>query len=317
MNKKMILVSFLVTIGALLAAPAFLQAQSSGIIGARYTGTGDPMKPVVKFDLEPVLTVNLKEEVIEILPGGTNVLYTAPHRSEWRVGANEAWGIALGDKSEGISVYYSSELLQLDDKGIVLKLQINDGKTKAVLSSQNLSLQNYQEAILEFATSSTGNRRLAVRLLPAVQVKEALRGYPGLVEFFGIQSPGGYLILNGREVVSRGGGGITMDKLDGSEQQFLAIRGRTGLLVVSYRPFPGAAIKGYFENRKMMIDYNGDVYEWASLSNLFLPEGKWAAYVWQADSTPSEKPNLIIFASSVNELPGRIEKILNSVKKHE
>ena len=209
-------------------------------------------------------------------------------RQQW-----PAWGFS--GPGQDTSVLIRTHLLQLDKNGILLDLSITDGKTKAILASQKLPLQNYQEAIIEFATADTGNRRLAVRLLPTVKIKEPLQDYPGVAASFGFKGPGAYLILNGKEVFARGGGSVGLDSGDEGKLQFCTIYGPSGLLVVSYRPFPGAVIKGYFQDRRLIFDWNGDVYEWISPGNSILPEGKWAAYVWQASVTPFDKPGATIF----------------------
>jgi hypothetical protein len=319
MKKNVNLILALTVCGIfLLASLGFLHGQQSGGIGGvRIAGAGDPTKPILNYNLEPILTVDLTQEIIEILPGGTNVLNSSMHPEGWRVGANSLFGVALGDKRDGISVTVAAKLLQLDQNGIVLDLRISDGRTKAVLSSQQLPLQNYQEAIIEFATSTTGNRRLAIRILPTIKVKEPLRDYPGMVGFFGTHSPGGFLILNGKEVLSRTGGGVTIDNPETDGQHFCAILSRSGLLVVSYRPFPGAAIKGYFQNRHLIFEWNGDVYEWASMDNMFLPEGQWAAYLWQALATPFDKPGMSLFACLPNQLQTRLDQMLKARKERE
>ncbi len=314
MNKNLNnLVLLLVGCIFMLGVPLVVHAQVSGIGGVRIAGSGDPAKPIVDYNLEPVMILDLKLEIIEILPGAVNVLKAFPYGMEWRAGSNGLSGLALGEDKE-TSVWIRTYLLQLDNNGILLDLSITDGKTKAVLSSQKLTLQNYQEAIIEFATATTGNRRLAVRLLPTVKIKEPLQGYPGVISSFGFRGPGAYLILNGKEVFARGGGSVGLDSGDVGQLQFCAIYGPTGLLVVSYRPFPGAAIKGYFQDRRLIFDWNGDVYEWVSPGNSILPEGKWAAYVWQAGVTPLDKPGYSIFAESPDQLRSRIDQMIARIK---
>ena len=102
--------------------------------------------------------------------------------------------------------------------------------------------------------------------------------------------------------------------MDAGQQHFGAIRSRSGLIVFSYRPFPGAAIKGYFQNRHLIFEWDGDVYEWASMDNTFLPEGKWAAYVWQATTTPFEKWGFSLFACTPGDLQARLDQITSRQK---
>jgi hypothetical protein len=296
--------------------PLAVHAQVAGIGGVRIAGSGDPAKPIVDFNLEPVMLLELKQEVIEILPGGVNILgadQSGKSGIEWRGGTNSLRGFSLGPNKD-TTVWIRSYLLQLDDNGIVLDLSITDGKTKAVLAARKLPLQNYQEAIIEFATADTGNRRLAVRFLPTVRIKEPLQGYPGVIGSFGFRGPGTYLILNGKEVFARGGGTVGLDSGDAGKQQFCTIYGPAGLLVVSYRPFPGATIKGYFQDRRLIFDWNGDVYEWISPGNPILPEGKWAAYVWQASTCSFEKAGTSIFADFPDQIRGRIDQMIERIK---
>lgn len=308
----------------LAAVPGITHAQGGMIGGARVVGGGDTTKPAVKFDLEPVMVMNLQQEIIEILPGGVNVLTTEKNslknsfptvaqEFDWRVGANSLWGVSLGE-DKNISVIITAKLLQLDDRGILLDLAINEGRTKAALSSQKLLLQNYQEAIVEFATSSTGNRRLALRLLPTVKIKEPLQGYSGTIPSFGMHGPGAYLILNAKEVLATGSGSVGLDSSDEGKQYFGTIHSRLGMLVFSPKPFSGAAIKGYFQGGRMIFEWNGDAYEWLSPGGPILPEGQWAVYVWQADSTAYDKPGTSLFVCRPEELHTRVEEQIARVK---
>lgn len=316
---------FLIAAAVNLAAiPGITNAQGGGIGGAWVGGNGDTTKPMVKFDLEPVMVMNLQQEIIEILPGGVNVLTTEKsslansfptlaQEFEWRVGANSLWGVSLGQDKD-ISVVITAKLLQLDEKGILLDLAIRDGQTKAVLSSQRLPLQNYQEAIVEFAASSTGNKRLALRLLPTVKIKEPLQGYSGTIPSFGMHGPGAYLILNAKEVLASGSGSVGLDSWDEGKQYFGTIYSRLGMLVFSPKPFPGAAIKGYFQGGRMIFEWNGDVYEWLSPGGPILPEGQWAVYVWQADSTAYDKPGTSLLVCRPEELHTRLEQQIERIK---
>lgn len=95
------------------------------------------------------------------------------------------------------------------------------------------------------------------------------------------------MILNSKEVVSRSSVSGSVEDLYGTKQQFFTIGSRSGLLVLSYRPFPGASLAGYFDDKKLSFEWNEDLYEWLSLDKPFMPEGKWSAYIWQADTVPS------------------------------
>lgn len=113
----------------------------------------------------------------------------------------------------------------------------------------------------------------------------------------------------------RGGSSANIDDINGSRQQFCTLRTRTGFLVLSYRPFPGASLLGYFEGKRLVFEWNGDVYEWLSMDQPFLPEGRWAAYVWQADAAPSEQFSVGATAADPNDLANSISKNLERIKK--
>jgi hypothetical protein len=74
----------------------------------------------------------------------------------------------------------------------------------------------------------------------------------------------------------------TADLMGGEKPFFTFESQRTGFLVMSYRPFSGAVAAGYFEDKKLIFEWNGDTYKWLSMDKPFLPEGRWAAYFWQA-----------------------------------
>lgn len=90
--------------------------------------------------------------------------------------------------------------------------------------------------------------------------------------------------------------------------------GRSGTLLISYRPFPNAAVVGYFEGKKLIFEWNGDVYEWISLENSFLPDGRWAAYVWLANTIPFKESGGSIVAPP-NRLQEAIDQLLSNMKK--
>jgi hypothetical protein len=238
----------------------------------------------VEINREPIITLDMKVELIEILPGGIRILGRSMGGKAMRVGATSrgSFGVDAGGKDQ-----IETKLLQLNKDGIVLDVAVSDSSGN-VLASQELSLKNYEEGIVELATAVTADRRLAVRFLPSINVIEPVRDYPVLVRAFGMRG-GGMVVLNDKEVLSNSAGGYsTVDDLNGKVQQFLILNSRSGILLISYRPFPGASLLGCFEGKKLIFECNGDVYEWISMENPFLPDGRWAAYVWLANPTPSE-----------------------------
>jgi hypothetical protein len=307
--------------GSMLWLPRSVNAQGISGIGGRLKDPNAVYKPEVLINREPIPTLDFKMELVEILPGGINVLSPGDPRpswldlppgyhSGWRVGAH---GLESIGSSLGLNLMVGTELLQLDLNGIVLELTVNDYKTKAVLASQKLPLRNYQEAFVEFATAAAGNKRLAIRILPSIKYIPPLPDYPSPLQVLRIRD--GLLVLNSKELLCRAGLVNSIDDLSGKELQFLYITGRAGLLVISYRPFPGASLQGYFQDRKLMFKWNDDVYELLSQEGPILPEGKWAAYVWQADSTPLEKPGMGGISSSIDRLTAVINRILQRLQQ--
>jgi hypothetical protein len=317
MNKN---ISFaaLVAISSILliCVPNPLSAQGISVIGARPKDPNAVHRPEVLINREPIPTLDFKMELVEILPGGINVLSPgdpAPSwlgiipgfHSGWRVGGN---GLESIGSNLGLNLMVGTELLQLDQNGIILGLTVTDSRTKVVLASQKLSLQNYQEAFVEFAAATAGNRRLALRLLPTVKYIPPLQDCPSPVQSLHLRD--GLLILNTKEMLWRGGFGFGSDDSSGNELLFLTITGRAGLLVISDHPFPGASLQGYFQDRKLIFKWNEDVYELLTQDGPILPEGKWAAYVWQADPTPRDKSGMSGFVATIQGIPENINRLL-------
>jgi hypothetical protein len=247
------------------------------------SGAQELPKSKLEINREPILTLQWKSELVEILPGGIRYLGQSSGYSGMRVGAEGRGALSI----EGTGrVQISTKLLQLDKNGLTLDVTITESKSGKILTSRTLSLNNYQEAIIELATSESGNSRIAIRLLPTIVVKEAVLDYPVLVREFGTEE--GLLILNNKEVLARPSGKSGIDDLQGNTIQFFSIQSsRTGNILISYRPFPGASVFGYFEDRKLVFEWNGDIYEWISLKPI-LPEGRWAAYVGRIDASTNQ-----------------------------
>lgn len=89
----------------------------------------------------------------------------------------------------------------------------------------------------------------------------------------------------------------------------------TGLLLLSYRPFPGAVVAGYIQGKKLIFEWGGDVYEWTSIDQPFLPDGRWAVYVWQADPTPAPTNSVGAFSSDPGNLSGYVARYHDRIKK--
>ncbi|MGA2261774.1 MAG: hypothetical protein ABSH28_10085 [Acidobacteriota bacterium] len=303
-----------------LALPAAGKAQGttgSVLIGAKGPADGAAAKSVLLLNREPIPYLDLKIEVIEILPGSTNVLSSWPPPGKtdlperfpggMRVGSNSLIGLRL---DSGGYVNIGTDLLQLDKDGIVLAVNVK-GDGGIVLASQKLSLRNYEEAIVELATATSGNKKLAVRFLPTVKEIEPLQDYPSLVSRFGTMK--GLLIRNSKEIISRGGTSGTVEDLNGTKQQFNTLENsRSGLLVISYRPFPGAVVAGYSIDKELKFEWNGNFYEWISLDKPFLPKGRWAVYVWQAGPSTRETVSFGGFEADPKEIPDFLSRMANA-----
>ena len=315
MTKKVCLVmSMAAVIIAVLVSPCAGNAQAIGV-GAKPDPAGNPAaKSFLLLNREPMMSLDLKKELVEILPGGINVLAAVRELDAgtrnpdqkfiggMRVGGNSLDGLRIAGNSY---VYIGTRLLQLDRDGIVLEVKVTN-EAKTVLASRKLLLSNYEEALVELATASEGNKRLAVRFLPSIRVIEPLREFPVLIERFGTGR--GLLIRNSREVIMRGGCSGSIDDLNGPKQQFNTLESRnSGLLVISYRPFPGAVIAGYAVDKELKFEWNGDFYEWISLDKPFLPEGRWAIYVWQAGPGNYDGVSFGGFESDPNDIRSYLE----------
>jgi hypothetical protein len=321
--KRILILPALVVL-VLTVLPGLAAAQGSvGIAGARAIDPSVPYRPEVLINREPIPTLDFKMELVEILPGGTNVLWPTGDvrtpagvkfkpgvRTGWRVGANSLEGVG---SNLGLNYMVGTKLLELGPDKIVLDFRVFEGTTQKVITSQQLSLQNYQEALIEFAAAKSGGRRLALRIIPSIGAIPPLPDYPSTVQYFGFKD--GLLIRNTKELLWRGGFGNGTNDQTGVEIPFFYISGPPGLLMISYRPFPGSTLLGYFQDLKLMFKWNEDVYELIVPGGSVLPEsGKWAAYVWQADPTPREKTFMAGTVSKIDTLPETVKKILDRMK---
>jgi hypothetical protein len=204
-----------------------------------------------------------------------------------------------------------TRLLQLNAEGILLEVTVIDERGN-IFASRNLTLKNYEEAIIELAATANSNKRPAVRLLPSIKTIESLQDYPSLVPRFGTMS--GLLIRNDTEVITRSGVEGTAEDLKGPKMQFITLdSSQSGLLVFSYRPFPGAVLVGEVQGREWNFEWNGDFYEWISLDQPFLPEGRWAIYVWQAGPSAAQWLSFGGFEADPNDLVNVLNR-RNSMK---
>jgi hypothetical protein len=314
--KRRAIISFISAVMNLflLSLPQFANAQGasyggsfsgSNIVG----GNGDIAKPKVKVEInqEPIPTVQLATELVEILPGETraltpNVSGICQVDTTLRAGSKITGSMAM--KADG-SILYDAKVVRLDRDGLTLDITITDNSNK-VLASRTLLLRNYEEGMIEFASTKNGDKKLAMRFMPTIKAILPVQDFPALLRSFTLS---GMLIRNGDELLSRGMFvNSILDDLTGKKMPFITFNSqRTGFLVMSYRPFPGAKVAGYFEDKKLIFEWNEDTYECLSMDKPFLPDGKWAAYVWQAaPGSPALNTRISvgIITADPDELPG-------------
>jgi hypothetical protein len=319
-GKKSVVLSLTVFCTLMLALSNSVGAQVVGGVAGVKTGagggTGDPSKSTLEINREPIPTIDLKIELVEILPGGVNTLGTILGRS----GGGGFGAMRVGSTGSGFSTITGSgrigwrlKVLQIDKNGATIEVTMTND-AGATLLSQQVPLRNYEEVVIEVASAVAADKRLGIRIIPNLTSIPAVQDYPALVQTLTMS---GLMILNGNEVVSRGSVSGSVDDLSGSKQQFFTIGSRSGLLVMSYRPFPGAILAGYFQDKKLLLEWNGDYYEWISLDKPFLPEGKWSAYIWQADTTPSTSMSVGGFTSDPSDLPNQVTRIIEVKKRME
>jgi hypothetical protein len=302
--------------------PAAAQSGGGAVVGI--SGPGVQWKPKLEINREPIPTLRLATELVEILPGETRRLafdsgedtggsLTAFPSPYALVAGGTASG-SLGMKA-GVPIHYSLKVVQLDKDGLVLDIKISD-ESKTVLATRTLALKNYDEALIEFASTANGERRLALRFLPTIIPIPPVQDYPALVPSLTLS---GLLIRNGYELISRGGSTRgTVDDLSGTKLQFFTFHSqRTGFLVMSYRPFPGARVAGYFEDKKLIFEWNGDSYEYFSLDKPFMPEGRWAAWFWEAGPSSGSGMGIGGFEADPNtgELADRANQMMQMIER--
>jgi hypothetical protein len=322
MKRRAIITVVSVVIGLfLLSLTHFAAAQGTSYINVKGDGVAIKQKVQVEINREPIPTLQIATELVEILPGETRILASNsgeykdssiyPGRQALRAGSTG--GGAMGIKAGAI--YYKFKVARLDRDGLALDITITDNANK-LLSARTLSLRNYEEGIIEFASTENGDKRLAVRFLPAIKTIPPVQDFPVLLRSFTLS---GLLILNGDELLSRGASvSSTLDDLTEKKMPFFTFESkRSGLLVMSYRPFPGAVVAGYFDDKKLIFEWNGDVYEWLSMDKPFMPEGRWSAYFWQAPAVlraPETVVGVGVFEAAPDELAAKISQMIEMRK---
>jgi hypothetical protein len=315
----------------LLSLPHFADAQGISYGGGTTSGavivTGDGfamnLKAKVEINREPIPILQLATELVEILPGETRVLTS--NAGEYKANssiypgfpalrAGSAGGGFMGIKA-GVPISYNFKVVRLDQDGLALDITITDNSNK-ILAARTLSLQNYEEGMIEFASTENGDKKLAVRFLPTIKAIPPVQDFPALLRSFTLS---GLLIRNGDELLSRGTViTSTFDDLVGKKMPFFTFNSqRTGFLVMSYRPFPGAVVAGYFEDKKLIFEWNGDTYEYLSMDKPFLPEGRWAAYFWQAaPAFPASDKGISVggFEADPDELQAKVNQVIEMRK---
>jgi hypothetical protein len=323
MKRKTIITIISAVMGLFLhSTPQFADTQGVSY-GGTFSGSnivdsnGNMAKPKVNVEInrEPIPTVQLAIELVEILPGETRALTSDLSRmlqieTMLRTGSTITGSMAM--KADG-SILYNVKVVRLDRDGLTLDITITDNSNK-VLATRTLLLRNYEEGIIEFASAENGDKRLALRFLPTIKTIPPVQDFPALLRSFALS---GLLIRNGDELLSRGiFVSSTLDNLTGEIMSFITFNSqRTGFLVMSYRPFSGAKVAGYFEDKKLIFEWNGDTYECLSMDKPFLPDGKWAAYFWQAaPGSPALDPRITvgIITADPKELPKIVDRMMNT-----
>jgi hypothetical protein len=322
MKRRAIITVVLMVMGLFLfSVPHFADTQGISYSGAVViNGDGVTMKPKVKVEINraPIPILRLATELVEILPGETRVL-TANSSEAYssmypgggpalRAGATVSGSMGM---KAGVPILYKFKIAQLDRDGLALDITITDNSDN-VLAGRTLSLRNYEEGMIEFASMENGDKKLAVRFLPTIKAIPPVLDFPALLRSFTLS---GLLIRNGNELLSRGTViSSTLDDLMGGKMQFFTFESqRTGFLVMSYRPFPGAVVAGYFDDKKLIFEWNGDAYEWLSMDKPFMPEGRWAAYFWQAPPSllvPETELGVGGFEADPDELAAKISQMI-------
>ena len=103
--------------------------------------TGAQSTPKVEINREPVLTVNLKEDLVEILPGGVRSTGMGGSAVGMPVGRTSKSGFTL----KGVlSVIVLAKLVQLDTNGMPFEITVTDSGTGRMPASKVLALKNYE-----------------------------------------------------------------------------------------------------------------------------------------------------------------------------
>ncbi|MBZ5499870.1 MAG: hypothetical protein LAP85_26020 [Acidobacteriia bacterium] len=213
--KKRPSVFFAVLSIVVIAFPTICSAQ---VFGAGAGAESQNSKPRLDLNRESVLTVNLREDLVEISPGGG--IRSASG------GGGGVGGLKVGHTSKsgfglnGLLIGVDAKLAQLDANGMVFEITITDRNISRVLLTKTLPLKNYEEGIVELATSVASEKRLAVRLIPTIQVKDPVLDYPALIKTFG--SSDSMWNKNYNELLNRGGGLSSIEDLNGRILQFVS-----------------------------------------------------------------------------------------------
>jgi hypothetical protein len=315
-RKNVIAVISIFVYLVVFSLPQFSKAQdSTGYLSTitRKNPAELSIKPKIEINGEPIPIVQISAELVEIRPGETRQLFSNSNERFYntpghRAGVTLTW--YLGKKAGG-PLTLGLTIAQLDRKGVTLDIDIRNDSNN-VLVTRKLSLRNYEEGMIEFASADNGDKRLAVRFMPTITAIPPVLEFPVSLRSLTLS---GLMIRNGDELVLRTAivSSSNDDPRDDKRSFFPFSSDRLGFLVMSYRPFPGAVVAGYFEDRKLVFEWNGDTYEWLSLDKSFMPEGKWAAYFWQAapaGPTFTKGMSIGVFESDPNKIKETIGSMI-------
>ncbi|NWG12560.1 MAG: hypothetical protein HXY20_03395 [Acidobacteria bacterium] len=224
-------------------------------------------------------TVFLEQQVLKTSPDETRVLSSTMNP----IPAAGTTHTILTIKGAG-ELQVSATLIRAFEKGVRLRIRVSDVSSRKTLTEQELSLATGEGASIELAESPSRQTRVALRFIPSLIVADPVEEYTGYIERFGVTD--GILILNLKEIISRGSAVALRDNRNPRRLQYLSIEHPAiGRIRLSYRRFPGSMIRGFVQGQRMVFDWKGDLLEWISTGEIILPEGVWALFVAPGDET--------------------------------
>jgi hypothetical protein len=224
---------------------------------------------------EPKTYIQLRMEVIEIRPSETKLISSPVVTVE----NGRIASVIQGSKERALRIEVLPTVVA--GKGIELEVNCTREPDMKAPKRQTIMTSNSQPVVIELLENLKTDTKLAIKITPLVEVKEAAKEYPDEVNE--LQLVRSFLIMNNDKLIAKGG--LSVKNAQGGVLPYFSAVGK-GVFVLSFKPYEGAEPKGLVRGKIMKIKFGEDEYDWFS-DEPILPEGLWLVWV---RNNPSLKP---------------------------